>query len=294
MPAMRQKQMQQEPPRTISTVEEEAARSAYLVSSTKAFGICFLVFGSLTLYLILNHLPPFRRFFWLDDFLRTIVFIAPSMLMGHLYGRWVCRRKGLSLERHESTTWRRKPTAPMEQIPTFTLGSSQSLSRIIGALGLFIFMVYLIFVTWILLHEGIGPRPGQPSERLILGWVISVVLAVVIVSLGVAGLVVSLTALRSAGELVRVDSKEISWVRGGVRYRALWIQLARAEVTHRYDVKGDLAKLEIRLFDNKEEPQGTLLFGAEQPKSMLPSTKSWHAQLHQFHIQLRDVFDTPR
>ena len=294
MPAMRQKQLQQEPPRVIQPGEEEAAKIEYVLASAKAVGICFLVFGSLTLSLILNHLPPFRKFSLLDDFPRAFMFIAPSMLIGHLYGRWVCRRKGLSLERQESTTWRRKPTAPMEKTPVFALGSSRSLNRIVGALGIFIFLVYLTLVTWMTLREGIGPRPGLPPERLIRGWVVSVVLVVVTFGLGVAGLVMSLTALRSGGEPVQVDSEGISWVRGGVRYRALWSRLARAEVTRGYDVKGELAKLEIRLFDNEDEPQGTLIFGAERPKSMSPTTQSWPEQLEDFHDQFRNTFDTPR
>jgi hypothetical protein len=182
----------------------------------------------------------------------------------------------------------------MEKQQSFSLGSSESLSRIAGALGLILFLGYLALITWMMVHEGLGPRPGLPLERQILVWIVVVVLEVFLFGLGLAGLVMSLAALRSGGELVRVDAEGITWVRGGVRHRVPWSKLARAEVTRGYDVKGELSKLEVRLFDNEDEPQGTVAFGSERPKSMLPSALSWPDQLHNFHLQLHEAFDTPR
>ncbi|WP_309707010.1 hypothetical protein [Armatimonas sp.] len=64
-------------------------------------------------------------------------------------------------------------------------------------------------------------------------------------------------------------------------------------MTRGYDVKGELANLEIRFYDNEDEAQGTLSFGAERPKSMSPTTQSWSEQLEEFATGLKTTFDTP-
>ena len=112
--------------------------------------------------------------------------------------------------------------------------------------------------------------------------------------LGIAGLLMSLTALRSAGELVRVDSEGISWVRGGKRYFVPWAKLARTEVTRGYDVKGELVKLEVRFYDNEDESPGTLSFGETRPTSLPRTFVPWSRELEGFATELQAAFDTPR
>ncbi len=201
----------------VSASDEQAAKFEYLMASGKALSVCLLVFGTLVAILIHYHIPPYRKFFWLDDLGKLAGIPTLSMFIGHLYGRWVCRKKGISLERQERTTWQRKPTTPMEKTAAFGLGFVHSLNRIAGALGVLLFLAFLALLIWGLTRGGFSPQPNLPLVKYVLGAILITGSFGVMFAMLAAGLLMSLAALRSGGELVRVDSEGISWVRGGVR-----------------------------------------------------------------------------
>lgn len=253
-----------------------------------------LILGSITAYRLAHHLPPYEKFFLLDDYFKVIYPIPVALLAGHYYGRWACRRQGISLERQEHTVWRRKPQASTEAIRPFGIGETFPITRVAGALGTLLFVGLLVGLVWTSLRFGVLPQPDQPLGRQLLSVLVTLVILAGVAGMGLAGLLMSLAALRSGGALVRVDARGIVWFRGGVRHEVPWTKLARAEVTRGFDVKGELVKLEIRLYDNEDESQGALSFGAERPASLPRTFVSWSSELADFATELEQVFDTPR
>ena len=292
---MRQQQplISQEKPFIESTTQTDAKR-AYYDALGKAVFPLLLFFGGVVAYLFVNHLPPYQKFRLLDDFPKLVFPLPLAFFLAHHYARWACKRKGVSLENEENTAWRRKPTLPMEAVVPFGIGSKGSISRIAGALGTLVFLGFLALMIWLLSRGGISPKPDFPLIRYVFGMVLLTGMLVVTFGIGIAGLLMSLTALRSGGELVRVDAEGISWIRGGKRHVVPWAKLSRAEVTRGYDVKGELVKLEVRFYDNEDELQGTLSFGAERPASLPRTFVPWSKELEGFASELQATFDTLR
>jgi hypothetical protein len=289
---MRQRQRTIQEPRTFDTAERARAQEVYLHAYAKVTFPVLLLLGSITAYRFANHLPPYEKFFLPDDYFKLIYPIPVACLIGHYYGRWVCRRQGVSLERQEHVVWRRKPQASTEAIRSFGIGEQYPVSRVAGALGTLLFVGILAGLVWMSFRLGILPQSGQSLVRYLLSVLVTLVILAGVAGLGLAGLLMSLAALRSGGELVRVDEQEIVWFRGGVRHRILWTKLARAEVTRGFDVKGELKKLELRFFDGEDEPQGVLAFGENRPGSLAPSYTPWSNELADFATELEQIFDT--
>ena len=291
---MRQQQRPKQHSQEISEAERVAATFTYNQAMGRA--MLLLLGGLLVLGLVLRHFEifPFHESS-LESLARVCMFTVAFPLIGsRVYAGWACKRKGVSLASQESTIWRRKPTAPMEALAPFGIGSKGNISRVAGALGVLLCVGFLSLLTSLLGRGGISPRPDLPLIRYVLGMVLGTVLLGILFVLGGAGLLISLTALRSAGELVVVNSEGISWVRGGKRHFVPWTKLAHTETTRGYDVKGELVKLEIRLFDNEDELQGSLSFGETRPASLPRSFVPWFKELADFATELQATFDTPR
>lgn len=291
---MRQHQRIVQEPRTVSSQDREQAQAAYHRAAAQVAFPILLILGSITAYRLAHHLPPYEKFFLLDDYLKVIYPIPVALLAGHYYGRWACRRQGVSLERQEHTIWRRKPRASMETIRPFGIGEKFPVTRVAGALGTLLFVGVLVGLVWMSIRFGVLPQPGQPLGRQLLSVLVTLVILAGVAGMGLSGLSMSLAALRSGGELVRVDAQGIVWFRGGVRHDIPWTKLARAEVTRGFDVKGELKKLELRFYDGEDELQGVLAFGENRPGSLAPSYIPWSKELADFATELEQVVDTPR